>query len=99
MGRKSKKIPLASGLIGCGARSIHGQLEVSFIDYDTVHITLWRKAYCGLSNVEFSVADTDLQDIMDILNEAKNKVDSYWLAKAAIKSQDGKRETMTVKAT
>lgn len=91
MGDKSKKIPLATGLIGRETGSIHGQLEVSFINYDTIHIAMWRKAYCGLSNVEFSVADADLQDIIDILNEAKNKADSYWLAKAAVKSQSKER--------
>ncbi len=87
MGRKSKKIPLATGLVGHKARAIHGQLEVSLINYDTVHITLWRNAYSGLSNVRFSVADTDLQDIINTLNEAKNKADSYWLAKFAAQSQ------------
>ena len=85
---KSKKIPLISGLIGHEGRSIHGQLEISLINYDTIHIALWRKAYSGLSDVEFSVADTDLQEIIDILNEAKKKADTYWLSKVAIKSQE-----------
>jgi len=84
---KSKKIPLISGLIGREARSIHGQIEVSLTNYDTVHIAIWRKAYCGLSDVEFSITDTDLQDIIDILNEAKKKVDTYWLSRVAVKSE------------
>jgi len=84
---KLKKIPLVSGLIGREARSIHGQLEVSLINFDTVHIAIWRKTYSGLSNVEFSVADTDLEDIIDILNEAKEKIDAYWLSRMAVKSQ------------
>jgi len=95
MGKK-KKIPLANGLIGREAHSIHGQLEVSLINYDTVHIAIWRKTYSGLSNVKFSIADTDLQDIIDILSEAKRKVDTYWLSKIAVESQSKKeriRET------
>lgn len=94
---KSKKIPLVSGLIGREARSIHGQLEVSLINYDTVHIAIRRKAYCGLSDVKFSVADTDLQDIIDILNEAKKKVDTYWLSRVGVKSQSKKRKTRKTK--
>jgi len=90
MGKK-KKIPLVSGLIGREAGSIHGQLEVSLINYDTVHVALWRKAFSGLSNVKFSIADTDLQDIIHILSEAKRKVDAYWLSKVAVESQ-GKKE-------
>jgi len=89
---KSKKIPLASGLIGSEARSIHGQLEVSLINYDTVHIAIRRKVYSGLSDVKFSVAETDLQDIIDILNEAAKKIDTYWLSKVAVKSQGKKRK-------
>lgn len=88
--RKSKKIPLASGLIGHEARSMHGQLEVSLSDYSTVHVAIWRKAYCGLPDVRFSVADTDLQDIIDILNEAKKKIDTYWLSRIAAEGRGRK---------
>ncbi|MGD8505948.1 MAG: hypothetical protein PVF15_04720 [Candidatus Bathyarchaeota archaeon] len=95
MGKESRKIPLVSGLIGRDARSIHGQMEVSLIDYNTLCISIWREAYCGLSNVSFSIRDTDLQDIIDLLIEAKNKADSYWLAKVAVESQRKKIETVT----
>jgi len=80
---KSKKIPLVSGLIGRETQSIHAQLEVSRVDYDTINIAIRRKAYSGLPDIEFSVADTDLQEIIDILEEAKNKVDSNWLSRIA----------------
>jgi hypothetical protein len=80
---KSKEIPLVSGLIGRETQSIHAQLEVSCVDYDTINIAIRRKAYSGLPDIEFSVADTDLQEIIDILEEAKNKVDSYWLSRVA----------------
>jgi len=93
---KSNKISLVSGLIGREDHSIHGQLEISLINYDTVHIAIWRKAYSGLSNVRFSVADTDLQDIINLLIEAKKKVDTYWLAKVAVKSQSKKRERQVI---
>lgn len=86
---KSKRIPLVSGLIGREARSIHGQIEISLIDYDTVHLAIRRKAYSGLSDIEFSVPDTDLQDIIDILNEAKKKVDAYWLSRIATSQSKG----------
>jgi len=85
---KSKKIPLASGLIGSKARSVHGQLEVSYINYNTVKIELKRKLYSGLSNVKFSIADTDLADIIQILNEANQKIETYWLTKISPKRRE-----------
>ena len=88
---KSKKIPLVSGLIGSKARSIHGQLEVSLINYDTVRIAIRRKIYSGLSNVKFSVAETDLQDIIEILTEANKKIETYWLSRIATTKVKKKR--------
>jgi len=82
---KSKKIPLVSGLVGRKAGSIHAQLEVSLINYDNIHIAIRRKAYSGLPDVEFSIADTDLQDFVDIINEAKGKLDTNWLQTLALK--------------
>ena len=49
------------------------------------------RLYSGLSNVKFSVADTDLQGIIDILSEAKKKIDTYLLSKVAVKSQSQKK--------
>ncbi len=85
---KSKKIPLVSGLIGRKARSIHGQLEASYIDYNTVRIELKRKLYTGLSDVKFSIADTDLADTIQILNEANQKIEAYWLTKISPKRRE-----------
>ena len=87
---KSKKIPLVSGLIGSKARSVHGQLEVSYIEYSKVHIAFWRKAYSGLPDVKFSVEDTDLPDIIEILTEANKKIEGYWLTKISPKRQEMK---------
>ena len=94
---KTKKIPLAKGLIGREAGSIHSQLEVSLVNYDTVHIAICRKTYSGLSDVEFSIADTDLQDIIDILSEAKRKVDTHWLSKIAVERQGKNKTAHTLK--
>jgi hypothetical protein len=83
---KSKMTPLARGLIGRKAQSIHGQLEVTYINYDTVRIGIWRKMYSGLSDVNFSVADTDLPDIIEILAEAQKKINGYWLSRISAKT-------------
>lgn len=83
---KSKKIPLANGLIGSKTQSIHGQLEVTYVNYDTVRIAIWRKMYSGLRDVDFSVADTDLPDILEILTEAQKKIESYWLSRISAKT-------------
>ena len=91
---KSKKIPLASGLIGRANHSISGQMEVSLISYDTVHIAIRRKAYSGLSDVEFSVSEIHLQEIIDVLTEGKKKLDTDWLSRTALKIQS-KAQTQT----
>ena len=83
---KSKVTPLAKGLIGSKAQLIHGQLEVACTNYGTVHIRIWRKMYSGLPDVNFSVAETDLPDIIEILTEAQNKIDSYWLSRISAKT-------------
>ncbi|MDH5482420.1 MAG: hypothetical protein OEY22_06035 [Candidatus Bathyarchaeota archaeon] len=83
---KSKKTPLARGLIGSKAQSVHGQLEVTYVNYNTVHIAIWRKIYSGLSDVNFSVADTDLPDILEILTEAQKKMEGYWLSRISAKT-------------
>jgi hypothetical protein len=88
--RKSKKVPLANGLIGSKAQSVHGQLEVTYVNYDTVHIAIWRKMYSGLSDVNFSVADTDLPDILEILTEAQKKIEGHWLSRISTKTVTAK---------
>lgn len=80
---KTKSVPLANGLIGSKAQLISGQLEVTYHNYKTVRIAIWRKMYSGLPNVNFSIADTDLPDIIEILIEAQKKIENYWLSKIA----------------
>jgi hypothetical protein len=80
---RTNEIPLVNKLLGSKAKSIRGQLVVKYIDYNTVKIALYRKIHCGLPDIEFSVADTDLPEILELLTEAKQKIDSYWLSKIA----------------
>lgn len=79
----TSEISIVNKLLGSKAKSIRGQLVVKYIDYDTVDIALYRKLHCGLPDIEFSVADTDLTEILELLTEAKQKIDSCWLSKNA----------------
>ena len=80
---KSRTIPLARGLV-CGETStIYGQLEVVLTSYKNIKIVIKRKPYSGHSDVKFSIPYTDLQDIIDILKKAKEKLDEYWLSRIA----------------
>jgi len=81
--QKSRMIPLAKGLIGGKGEGIHGQLEVFLTNHDTIEIVFHRKPYGGASNVDFSISCDDLQDMINILSEAKEKSDNYWLSRAA----------------
>ena len=85
---KKGEIPLASGLIGGKAKSIHGQLTIKYIDYKFVKINFWRKLHSGLSDVEFLIEDTDLPEILELLNEANKKIDESWLTKISTEKAD-----------
>jgi hypothetical protein len=80
---RSRKIPLARGLIGGKTDPIQGQLEVHLADYKRVDIILKRKAYSGRRDIKFSIPSIDLQDMMDILYEAKMKIEERWLSTVA----------------
>jgi hypothetical protein len=83
-----KKTPLASGLIGRKSGSIHGQLEISLINYDTIKIAIWRKAFCGQPDIEFSIPANCFQDMMAILDEAEKKNDNYyWMSRGIVKTE------------
>ena len=79
--QEKKERFLANGLIGSKAKMIHGQLTVEYINFNKVKINLWRKLHSGLPDVEFSVEDTDLPEIIELLVEAKKKIDESWLSK------------------
>jgi hypothetical protein len=80
---KPRTVPLARGLVGGEVSPIYGQLEVSLTNYKKLTITIRRKPYCGRRDVKFSILHTDLQDIIDILEEARQELDEQWLARAA----------------
>ena len=79
--KTKSEIPLASSLIGKNSGSIHGQLDVKYVDYKTVRIALWRKLHSGLPDVVFEIEDSDLPEIVQLLTEANDKVTSHWLSK------------------
>ena len=85
---KKGEIPLASGLIGGKAKSIHGQLTIKYIDYKLVKVNFWRKLHSGLPDVEFLIEDTDLPEILELLNEANKKIDASWLTKISTEKAD-----------
>jgi len=80
---KSKTIPLARGLVGGETSAIYGQLEVFLTNYKNIKIVIRRKPYSDRSDVKFSIPFTDLEDIVDILCEALEELDSYWLSRVA----------------
>jgi len=81
---RSKNIPLARGLIGGKTDPIYGQFEVFLTNRKNVKVIIKRKPYSGHSDINFSIPCTDLQDIIDVLYEAKKQLDSRWLSNAAI---------------
>ena len=81
--RKSRKIPLACGLVGGKTDSIQGQLELYLNDYKVVDVVFKRKAYSKNRDVRFSLPDVDLQDFINIICEAKKKLDEQWLSTIA----------------
>lgn len=80
---RSNEVVLVNQLLGSKSKSISGQLVVKYVDFDTVKIGLYRKLHCGLPDIEFSVSDIDLSEILQLLTEAKEKIDSFWLTKIA----------------
>ncbi len=80
---RSKTVPLARGLVGGEVSPIYGQLEVSLANYKKLTIVFRRRPYCGRRDLKFSILHTDLQDIIEILEEARERLDDYWLARAA----------------
>ena len=82
---KSKTIPLARGLVGGEVNPIYGQLEVFLTNYKNVKITIRRKPYSGHSDIQFAIPWSDFQDIIEVLLEAKEKLDLQWLSRVAVR--------------
>jgi len=93
MARLRKKIPLASGLLVSEADFIHGQLEVSLVNYKDVEVIVNQKPYGGRSDVKLLISKKALSGMIDILEEAEEKLGKYWLSEFAL------RELKTTKPT
>ena len=79
----SNEITLVNKLLGRKAKRITGQLVIKYVASDTLKIGLYRKLHSGLPDVEFSVSDQELPEILELFTEAKQKIDSFWLSKIA----------------
>lgn len=84
---RPNEITLVNELLGSKTKSIRGQFVVKYIDYDTVKIAFYRKLHSGLPDIEFTIADTDLPEILELLTEAKQKIDDQWLSKIATEQE------------
>lgn len=80
---KSRIIPLARGLISGEKEPIYGQFEISLANNKDVKIIVRRNPYSGRSDVKFSVPCSSFQSIIDVLYEAKEKLDEIWLSRIA----------------
>jgi hypothetical protein len=78
--RRLRTIPLASGLLGPNQGSTYGQLEVSLTDYKIVHILIKRRPYTGQSDVKFSIPFSSLRELIELLTDAQERLDVYWLS-------------------
>ncbi|UCH31384.1 MAG: hypothetical protein JSV05_07775 [Candidatus Bathyarchaeota archaeon] len=81
---KSRTVPLARGLIGGEVGSIYGQLEIFLINNSRIKILIRRKPYSGRPDIKFSMACPNLQDFIDILQDANEQLDVQWLSRVAL---------------
>jgi hypothetical protein len=87
---KTTTVPLARGLMGSKFKTINGQIEITYHNYKTVRITIWRTMYTGQSNIKFTMADTDLPDLIETLIQAQKKIENQWLSKITKQTQNPK---------
>ena len=91
---KSRTIPLARGLLAGEDEPVYGQIELSLINDKNIRIVIRRKPYTGRSNVKFSISSSNLQEFIDILQEAKEKLDETWLSRVAMMEFKGKKRQL-----
>ncbi len=72
--QEAQRKPLAVGLLGQSSGSFYGQVEIHLRDYNTLDFIIRRRMYSNLPDVEFSMDNRDLGDVIDILTEAKKKL-------------------------
>ena len=80
MGSGKRKIPLANGLLVSETDFIHGQLELSLINYRDIEVVIKRKPYGGRSDIKLLLTKKALNCMIDILEEAGEKLDQCWLS-------------------
>ena len=79
----SKPVPLLLKVIAGDTDPIYGQLEVSLIDDRNIEITIRREPYSGEPDIQFLLPHASLQNVLDALHEAQEKLDEIWLSRAA----------------
>jgi len=84
LGKPDNKIPLANGLLISETDFIHGQLEVSLINHREVEMIIRRKPYGGRSDIKLYITKKGLQCMIDILEEAAERLDQCWLSELAL---------------
>lgn len=84
MGSGKRKIPLANGLLVSETDFIHGQLELSLINYRDIEVVIKRKPYGGRSDIKLLLTKKALNCMIDILEEAGEKLDQCWLSELAL---------------
>ena len=80
---KSKNIPLSNLLIPGESEPVYGQLEITLINHNKIKITINRKPYTGHANIKFTIPSSNLQMLIDTLQEAQMKLDETWLSRVA----------------
>ena len=81
---KLRRIPLAHGLLVSDTNFLQGQLEATLVNYSDVEIVINRKAYGGRSDIKFSLTKKALHCMLDILTEAEDKMEKYWLSEFTV---------------
>ncbi len=90
----SKTIPLARGLIVGETAPIYGQLEISITNHNNIKFILRRKPYSGQSDLKFSIPSPSLQSFIDVLHEAREKLDDIWFSRVAKTELNAKKKNM-----
>jgi hypothetical protein len=91
----SKRVPLLLKLIAGDTDPIYGQLEVSLLDERNLEIIIRRKPYSGDPDVQFVLPHTSLQNILDALHEAREKLDETWLSQVAVEEPPTESDAQT----
>jgi hypothetical protein len=81
---KLRRIPLAHGLLVSETNFIQGQLDITLVNYSDVEILINRKPYGERSDIKFALTKKALNCMINILTEAEEKLEKYWLSEFAV---------------